>query len=169
MTLSARVRKLVLAVHLVMSVGWIGAVLAYLALGLFARNSEDPQTVRSAWVSMELIGWYVAVPLAVGSLVTGLVLALGTKWGLFRHYWVLFAFVMTSLATTVLVLHMPDVTATAEVARTADASRLDELGGDLFHSVLGLAVLLVVLVLNIYKPPGLTRYGWRHQQERRRP
>ena len=39
------------------------------------------------------------------------------------------------------------------------------LGGDLFHAVGGLVVLLVPLVLNIYKPPGKTRYGWRRTQE----
>jgi hypothetical protein len=26
-------------------------------------------------------------------------------------------------------------------------------------------VLLVILVLNVYKPRGMTRYGWRKQQE----
>jgi hypothetical protein len=29
-------------------------------------------------------------------------------------------------------------------------------------------VLLVILVLNVYKPRGMTRYGWRKQQEERR-
>jgi hypothetical protein len=168
MTMPPRVRKLALAIHLTFSVGWIGAVLAYLALGIAASTSADPQTVRGAWVAMELTGWYAIVPLAVGSLLTGLVMALGTRWGLFRYYWVLFAFVLTTLATVVLVVHMPDVSSSADVARRADAATLDGLGGDLFHAALALAVLLVVQVLNVYKPPGLTRYGWRKQDEQRR-
>jgi len=166
--LTPRVRKLALAVHLLTSVGWIGAVLAYVALGLAAATREDPQTVRAAWISMELIGWYVVVPLALGTLASGLVMALGTPWGLFRYYWVLFAFLLTVLATAVLLLHMPGVSAMSEAARGADAAELDALGGDLFHSVLGLVLLLAILVLNIYKPPGLTRYGWRRQQDRAR-
>jgi hypothetical protein len=28
-------------------------------------------------------------------------------------------------------------------------------------------VLLVILVLNVYKPRGMTRYGWRKQDEQR--
>lgn len=164
MTLAPRVRKAVLAVHLVVSVGWIGAVLGDVALGLAATSSQDPETIRGAWVAMELIGWYVLLPVAIASLVTGLMLALGTRWGLFRHYWVVFAFVLTTAATVVLVLHLPEVSAVADEARTADASRLPELGGDLLHAMLGLGVLLVILVLNVYKPPGLTRYGWRRQQ-----
>jgi hypothetical protein len=168
MTLSGPRRKLVLAIHLAVSVGWVGAVLAYVALGVAARSGTDLQTVRGAWVAMELVGWWVLVPLAIGSVLTGLVMALGTKWGLFRHYWVLISFAVTTLVTVVLVLHMPDVSASADIARRADRSELAGLGGDLFHSLLGLTVLSLVLVLNIYKPPGLTRYGWRKQAARGR-
>ena len=157
-------RKVALSVHLTTSVGWIGAVIAYLGLGV-AASSGEPPTVRAAWTAMEVIGWFVIVPLAVSSLLTGLLMALGTKWGLFRHYWVLFSFVLTTFATAILVLHMPTVTASAEVAREADAATLKALGGDLVHPGIGLLVLLVVQVLNLYKPEGLTPYGWRKQQE----
>src|SRR5918993_585022 len=88
MTMTPGLRKFALAAHLTFSVGWIGAVVAYLALGLAAVRSQDPQTVRGAWIAMELTGWYVIVPLALASLLTGLVMALGSKWGLFRYYWV---------------------------------------------------------------------------------
>lgn len=167
MTMAPGVRRFALAAHLSFSVGWIGAVVAYLGLAAAAQASEDAMTVRGAWIAMELVGWYVIVPLAVASLVTGLVMALGTRWGLFRHYWVLFSLALTVFATAVLLLHMPTVSSTADVAREADAARLDTLGGDLGHPAIGLVVLLVVLVLNLYKPRGLTRYGRRRQDERR--
>ncbi|MBA2532152.1 MAG: DUF2269 domain-containing protein [Nocardioidaceae bacterium] len=165
---SSRVRKLALATHLTFSVGWIGAVVGYLALGVAAVGSQDAQTVRGAWIAMELIGWYVIVPLAVGSLLTGLAMSLGTKWGLFRYYWVLLAFALTTLGNVILLFHMPTVSSLADEAREAKGTDLDKLGGDLFHPSLGLAVLLMILVLNIYKPPGMTRYGWHKQDEQRR-
>lgn len=164
MVMRPRFRKFALSVHLTFSVGWIGAVLAYLALGVAAVASQDVQTVRAAWTAMDIAGWYVIVPLALASLLTGLVMALGTRWGLLRHYWVLISFVLTSLATVVLLLHMPDVSLMADVAQEADGATLDGLGGDLVHPGLGLVVLLFVQVLNVYKPPGMTRYGWRKQQ-----
>ena len=160
---SPQVRKLVLSVHLTVSIGWIGTVLAYLALGLSAVRSDDVSTIRGAWIAMESIGWFVIVPLAAASLVTGVVLALGTKWGLFRHYWVVISFGLTLFSTVVLILHMPSVTQTADVARTADLATLQTLGGDLEHPAIGLVILLGVQVLNLYKPRGLTRYGWRKQ------
>jgi hypothetical protein len=160
-------RKFALAAHLTFSVGWIGTVIAYLALGVSAVTSADDQTIRAAWTAMEVTGWYVIVPLALTSLLTGLVMALGTKWGLFRYYWVSISFVLTVFSTVILLLHMPSVTASAELAQHAEGAALEALGGDLGHPGIGLVILLVVQVLNIYKPPGLTRYGWRRQQAER--
>ncbi|HEX2057518.1 MAG TPA: DUF2269 domain-containing protein [Actinomycetota bacterium] len=154
-------RKAVLSAHLAFSVGWIGAVVVYLCLGVAATATSNAEVIRAAWLSMDIAGWYVIVPLAAGSVVTGIVVALGSKWGLFRHYWVVISLATTSLCAVVLVLHMPTVTASADVARTASAVALEELGGDLFHPSLGLVLLLFVHVLNVYKPRGLTKYGWR--------
>ena len=162
-------RKFTLSIHLTFSVGWIGAVFVYLALGVAAVTSPEVQTVRAAWTAMELIGWYVIVPMAVASWLTGIVIALGTKWGLFRYYWVLISFLLTTLATIILILHMPDVSVMAATAQVVEGAALQALGGDLLHPGLGVMVLLVVQILNLYKPQGLTRYGWRKQQEHRSP
>lgn len=167
MTMPPGLRKFVLVAHLIASVGWIGAVVAYLALGVAAANSRDIQTVRAAWIALELIGWFAIVPLALAALLTGIVMSLGTPWGLFRHYWVLISLALTILATVVLLLHMPTVSALAGVARAADGATLAGLGGDLPHPGIGLLVLLVIAVLNVYKPRGLTPYGWRKQHQRR--
>jgi hypothetical protein len=165
MTMPPGLRKLALTVHLACSVGWIGAVVAYLALGLAAVTSQDHQTVRAAWIAMELTGWFVIVPLALAALLTGFVMSLGTPWGLFRHYWVLLTLGLTILATGILLLHMPTVSALAHVARQADGADLGGLGGDLLHPGVGLLVLLLIAALNVYKPRGLTPYGWRKQHE----
>jgi uncharacterized membrane protein len=161
------VRKFALTLHLTCSVGWIGAVVAYLALGIAAVTSPDAQTERAAWTAMDVTGWWAIVPLAIAALLTGLVMSLGTHWGLFRHYWVLISLALTILCTVVLVLHMPTVSATARLARDADGAELRALGGDLFHPGVGLLVLVAIAVLNVYKPAGLTPYGWRKQREQR--
>jgi hypothetical protein len=161
-------RKLTLTVHLTSSVGWIGAVIAYLALGIAAVTSSEVQTVRAAWTAMDVTGWWVIVPLAFAALVTGLVMSLGTQWGLFRHYWVLISLALTLVCTVVLILHMPSVDVMARMAQTAEGDSLRALGGDLFHPGAGLLLLLAVTVLNVYKPAGLTPYGWRKQRKERR-
>jgi hypothetical protein len=72
-------RKFALTAHITFSVGWIGAVVAYLALGVAAVTSGDAQTMRAAWIGMELIGWFAIIPLALAALLTGLVMSLGTR------------------------------------------------------------------------------------------
>jgi hypothetical protein len=172
-----RLRKFALAAHVTVSVGWLGAVAAYLALAIAARSSlgvepladRDAETVRAAWLAMELTGWFVIVPLALASLLSGLANALGTPWGLFRHYWVVAKLLITVFATAILLQHMPTVSFLAGVAATADSAHLRAVGSDLLHAGGGLALLLVTTTLAIYKPAGMTRYGWRKHHERRTP
>lgn len=162
----ARLRKFALTAHLTVSVGWIGAVVAYLALVGAAWTSHDVQTIRATWFAMDLIGWYVLVPLALSSLLTGVVMATGTRWGLFRHYWVLFSLLLTILATVVLVVHMQTVSVAASAAMESDSPSRAGLRSELLHAGGGLLLLLVITGLNVYKPRGMTPYGWRREQER---
>lgn len=147
--------------------GWLGAVAAYLALDVAVMSSEDPATLRAAYVSMGLIVTWVIVPLALAALASGVVMAVGTPWGLLRHYWVLVSLVLTTLGVAVLLAEARTVDALAAVAANPATSteELHALGGTLPHSVGGLLVLAVILVLNVYKPRGMTRYGWRRQQQ----
>lgn len=155
MTLTPGLRKLALTAHLISSVGWLGAVVAYLALAVTGLTSRDAQVVRSGHLAMELTGWFVLVPLSLAALLTGLVQSLGTEWGLFRHYWVLVKFVLTVGAVTILLLHMPTV------GRTSGAA------GEVIHAGGGLLVLVAATVLSVYKPWGRTSYSRRKQAERR--
>jgi hypothetical protein len=164
------IRKVALAAHLTVSVGWVGAVAGYLALDVTVATSQDPQLVRSAWIAMGLIASWAIVPLALTALLTGLVMALGTKWGLFRHWWVLISFLLTVVATGVLLSETRVISGSAAIAADPSTSteQLLALPSTLPHSVGGLVVLLVIQVLNVHKPQGMTRYGWRKQQEERR-
>ena len=168
--MSPRLRKLALAAHITLAVGWIGAVAGYIALDVTAATSNDAQTLRAAYLAMGLIAWYVLVPLALASLLTGLVMSLGTRWGLFRHYWVLISLLLTIIATVVLLVETQTIGYFADTAAdpTTTGEDLRALGSTLVHSVGGTVVLLVILVLNVYKPRGMTRYGWRKQQEERK-
>jgi hypothetical protein len=71
-------RKLVLTAHLACSVGWIGAVVAYLALGVAAAVGRDAAAARAAWIAMDLIGRSTLAPLALAAVLTGVALSLGT-------------------------------------------------------------------------------------------
>ncbi|WP_328530690.1 DUF2269 domain-containing protein [Nocardioides sp. NBC_00368] len=167
MIVGPRLRRLLLALHLSCSVGWIGSICAYLALAFAVPATDDPAVVRASWIGMEVVGWYAIVPLALGSLATGVLMGAVTKWGLLRHYWVVISLVGTVVLTTVLIMHMPDVTAQTQRARTAGEGELLVMGSDILHAVVGLVLLIGIMMLNIYKPRGLTRYGWRKDRAAR--
>ena len=172
MTMTPRLRKFALTAHVTSSVGWLGAVAGFLALAVAGLTSQDAQTVRAAYLAMELTGWFVIVPLSLASLLTGLVQSLGTTWGLFRHYWVLVKLLLTVFATIVLLLHMQTLSYLAGVAAETTLSSADLRGlrnpSPVLHAGGALLVLLVATTLAVYKPRGMTRYGRRKQHERRR-
>lgn len=159
---TAQTRKLALTVHITASVGWLGAVAAFLALAIAGVTSEDPHRLRALYPAMEMMAWAVIVPAGIASLVTGIVQATGSKWGLLQHYWVVVKLIINVLATAVLLLYMQNI------GRLADAAANDQLTGDSYtglraqavlHSAAALIVLLGATVLSVYKPAGRTRYG----------
>ena len=170
MTMTPGLRKFALTVHVTSSVGWLGAVAGFLALAVAGLTSQDAQMVRAAYLAMELITWFVIVPLSFASLLSGLVQSLGTPWGLFQHYWVLAKLLLTILATAVLLLHTQPISYMARVAAETTLASID-LRGLRIQLVVdagaALAVLLLATMLSVYKPRGRTRYGRRKQHEQR--
>ena len=115
---------------------------------------------------MEVTALYAVVPLALASVLIGIVNALGTTWGLIRHYWVLVKLLLTVFAATVLLIETRTISKLADVAASTADPR--ELPGTLLHSIGGLVVLLITTALSVFKPRGVTRYGWRKQDAQRR-
>lgn len=170
MTMTPRLRKFALILHVTSSVGLLGAIGASLALALAGLASRNAQMVHAAYPAMQLVTRLVVVPLVFASLLTGLVQSLGTPWGLFRHYWVLTKLLLTAFAATVLLLKIGLIDDAARLAMEIASPRaeLREAGCQLaIHAAGGLLVLFVPVVLSIYKPQGMTRHGWRKQFESR--
>jgi hypothetical protein len=170
MTMTPRLRKFVLTAHVTSAVGSLGAVAVFFALAIVGLTSQDAQMVRAAYIANGLIAWYIILPLVLAALLIGVVQSLGTPWGLFRHYWVLTKFLLTVLTIIVLLNQMDGISHIAAVAAETTFSSADLLG--LRHSLRthatgGLVALLLLVALSIYKPRGVTRYGWRQQHEQR--
>ncbi len=168
-----RLRKLGVTAHVTFSVGWLGADVGFLALALAGLISQEPEMARSAYLAMDLIGWFVIVPFSFAALLTGLFLALGTPWGLFRHYWILVKFLLTIGAILVLLVHTNAVRLAASRASGVAGDTLSGVtahltatgaGGHLGNVQIqlavaagaGLLVLLTTTTLGVYKPWGKT-------------
>jgi hypothetical protein len=158
------IRKIALTVHIGSSVGWLGAVACFECLAIIGLASRDSLMARSAYLPMERVAWFVIVPFAVASLLSGLVMSLGTQWGLLRHYWVLAKFLINIVAIGLLILHTRLIHVLASAA--ADEMRFTaDLRGRKIQLVVVAGVALVALVtattLAVFKPRAMTAYGRR--------
>jgi hypothetical protein len=167
MIMTPRVRKFALTAHVTTSVGWLGAVVVFLALAVVGLTSQDTQTVRGAYLVMEPTAWLVLVPLAFTSLLTGLVVSLGTTWGLLRHYWVIVKLLITVVATIVLLIYTQTLSYLAGAAAESGDLGAVRSSSPVIHTGLALLLLLVAVTLSVFKPRGVTPYGWRKQHEQR--
>jgi hypothetical protein len=119
---------------------------------------------------MGLTAWFVILPFSLASLATGVLQALGTAWGLLRHYWVLVKLLLTLVATGVLLLKLAPISSLAAAAGALSftaAESFDLKTSLLAHAAGGLFVLVVATVLAIYKPAGITARGARAAHEQR--
>ncbi|MEN9936414.1 MAG: hypothetical protein RLZZ387_2993 [Chloroflexota bacterium] len=163
-------RRLALTLHVVCSVGWLGAVGSFLALALVGLASQDVPVVRAAYVGMDLMTTLVIVPLSLAATATGIAQSLGTPWGLFRHYWVLAKLVITIPSTALLLTHTRAIhyMAVAVAEFPIAPGDLHELRVQLAVTAgAAIAALLITTGLSVLKPRGLTPYGWRKQREGR--
>jgi hypothetical protein len=159
--LSPTVRRAVLVIHVLASAGWAGAVAVFLALALTGLVSPD--RAQASYVAMQIATLWIIQPLSFIAPATGLLLACGTRWGLFTHYWVLIKATIILPATALLLLHdgpinhLATVALTGPLPATAHATQI-QMAVD---AGLALLALALATVLGIVKPAGLTPFGRR--------
>ncbi len=158
MNMTPALRKLSLTAHIISSVGWLGAVAAFVPLAITGLTNRDAPMVRGIYLAMWLLGWYVIVPLCIASLATGTVQALGTQWGLFRHYWVLVKFLITTLSCLILFgfTKTLNILGSLAIDPTLSVSNFRN-GSPVVHSILALLALVATTILSVYKPWGKTK------------
>jgi hypothetical protein len=163
-------RRFTFTTHITSSVGWVGAVLAFLALAVIGFTSDDEVKVRGVYLLMAPAAWFVLVPLAHVSLLSGIALSLGTTWGLFRHYWVVVKLGITAFATVILLIYMGTFRQMAGVAAdpVVDLAIVRN-ASPMVHATFALILLVTATVLGVYKPFGMTAYGQRRLEEQLRP
>lgn len=168
MLLNPALRKLALTVHVVVSVGWIGTIAGFFVLAVAGLASADMQLAQAAYRTMNLVTWVLIVPLGFAALLSGIVSSIGTSWGLFRYWWVVVKLIVTVLSTLILMVHTSVI---GMLSQAGEAALSPGLFGQRLQMALAsgaaIAALILLTVLSLYKPPGLTAYGLRKLATRR--
>jgi len=160
MTMTTKLSKSILTFHILFSVGWMGAVAVFMALAITGIASHDSELAKASYLAMEVSSWYVIVPFCLLAFITGIIQALGTKWGLFKHYWILTKLILTIAATIILLMHLKPINELASIA-TKQEFLNSGMGGwrirILADAAAGFLVLAAILTISIYKPWGRTQ------------
>ena len=144
-----RTRKLVLTVHLITAVGWLGVDLVLLTLGIAGLAGADPDVVYPA---QSLVGRVLFVPLSVLVWSIGVLNALATPWRLFRHWWVVVKLGVTTLMLfLVAFLLWPGL---AEAGRLAGELPSRDRVNMVVAPAVSSSLLIFMTVLSTYKPWG---------------
>ena len=167
--MNGKIRRMSLVIHVTASVGWLGSVASFLVLATVGLRSTDAALVESSYVGADMITRYAILPLCVAAVVTGLIQSLGTAWGLCRNYWVIAKLVLTLAGAGLLLLHTSVIAELAGAARGPMIS--DALGPARIQvvadAIAAIALLVVTIGISVFKPHGLTPYGWRKRRAER--
>lgn len=152
-------RKVWQVIHIVSAVGWLGIELCVLGLTVIAFGTDDAGTVRLAHDAATLLAETFFLPATVLMLLSGVVLGLGTKWGLVRYYWV-----AVKLAIGLALLVAGTISLEVALRGVSDHAAESVLTDGEVISVIGMLSMIALLtlvsaVLSVFKPWG--RIPWR--------
>ncbi|MFF5262753.1 hypothetical protein ACFY4C_27795 [Actinomadura viridis] len=157
---SPRTRKTVLLLHVISSMTWLGLDIGLLMLSVTGFVTDDPVTRRAAYLSMNMIGDTLLVPASLLALATGILLGIGTAWGLVRYRWVLIKLVVTIVTATLTIFALRSGLHEAAAGVMADPPSAGEAGvGLLAAPLVSLTCYIAMTALSVFKPWGRTRWG----------
>ncbi|MEV0317513.1 DUF2269 domain-containing protein [Streptomyces sp. NPDC050658] len=158
MKLSRPARRATLVVHVAAAAGWLGLTLGLLALATAAITTDSAPVIEASVRSMKIFADWLVIPLALLTLLSGLLLSLGTPWGLAKHRWVYTKFWLT-LATTIASAFAlrPGINDSVETVSAGAplADPTDLIAGP----IVSLSAYVFMMVISVLKPWGLTRRG----------
>jgi hypothetical protein len=169
--LGARTRKGVLVVHIASAGAWIGIDVVLGVLVFTALLTDDDVTRALCYRALELFAVWPLIVTGLVCLASGVVLGLGTKWGLVRYWWVAIKLALNVVLVLLVAFALrPGVIEMAEQGRLFAAGEPASLavGGLIFPPIVSTSALLVATVLAVFKPWGRTRKRWAPGRDARR-
>jgi hypothetical protein len=161
-------RKGFLVVHVASAGAWIGIDVVMAVFVFTALLADDDSTKALCYRALELFAVWPLLTTGLVCLASGIVLGLGTKYGLVRYWWVAIKLVLNIVLTAlVLVALRPAVTEAAEQGRQFAVGAPASLAvGDLiFPPIVSPTALLIAVVLAVFKPWGRIRKRPATQQD----
>lgn len=156
--LTARRRNLALTVHVVAAVALLGASTVMLVAGLRAASRDDAQEAHAIYALLRLLTVSLDLPLAAIALLSGVLLALTSSWGIFRYWWVVTKLAIFA-ATLILGLALisPSIDTMLNVTEAGDPGESGARWTLIAGAGVQVTILLGAATLGVFKPGGYVR------------
>lgn len=158
--LGARTRRAVLIIHIASAGAWLGVDVAMAVLIVAAMTTDDPATLVFSLQALELVSVWPLLACGLLCLASGMVLGLGSKWGLLRYWWVTVKLALNLVLTGLVVVALQgEVTKQADLARRLAAGEQVAIDSTnlIYPPTVSPTLLLVAITLSVVKPWGRIR------------
>ncbi|NQU45101.1 hypothetical protein HQ520_17595 [bacterium] len=149
--------------HLLLGGTWLAAGLMLVIMGYFFHPTAGPE-LYGIDRSMKFIDDWIIIPCALGTLLTGLLYSLFTRWGFFKHRWLTIKWVITVggilFGTFFLgpwLNSLPPLSETGGLDALDDPVYAGNLRLNITWGLLQVGSLLFALYLSVFKPWGKQR------------
>lgn len=153
-SVSPRLFKTLLTLHILVSVSLLGDSAGYLAVAIHGAQVTDPLTAKASYEILQMLAFVFGIPLSFAALLTGLCLTFVTKWKLFRYPWV----------TTKFLLIISVIMVGGLVLRSGMDAMLNGTGGAegwlIGGATYDVVALTVAATLGVFRPGG----RWKSKQ-----
>ena len=158
-------RRVLVTLHIALSVGWLGASMVMLTLAIAARASQSGEQARGAYWAMHLVAEVLLIPLSLSVLLIGIGVAVIGPWGLLRYWWVTVKLIATCVAVALSLLALPALTGVAyrDALRHAVAAEHDAGTRLIIAASVSVVLYLALTAVSVLKPWGRTARGERHR------
>lgn len=154
--LGGKARKAVLVVHLASVGSWLGIDVVMAVLVFTAMRTDEYETKALSFRALELVAVWPMTVSGLTCLVSGVLLAVGGKYGLTKYWWVVVKLGLNLLLSTLVLMALrPTVNELAEQARAQEPGL--SAGDIVFPPIVSPTLLMVAVVLSVFKPWGRLR------------
>lgn len=157
--LTASQQKILKTVHLISVSLWLSSVITLIFLPIISRNIASGDELYMYNVVYHFIDMFLLTPAAICTFITGLIYSMLTKWGFFKHGWLIYKWVVTVLIILTGTFYLgPMVTKLLEIAKIQRIDALQDqyyVQGEtigLYAAIINSLLLIVAVLFSVYKP-----------------
>lgn len=152
-------QKFLKGAHLISAGLWLSCVIVLALLPVISSRLVSGDEIYLYSLVYHFIDMFILTPAAIFTLLTGLVYSLFTKWGFFRHGWLIYKWVVTVLIIVIGTFYLgPMVERLLEIADTKRAAALQDqyyLHGQsvgIYAAIINSTLLTLAVFISVYKP-----------------